>query len=305
MTPGFIDLDAATLAPGVCRCSRCTAPAAPPAPLAAHPVRHRPRLRLAATGALVAVGGAVGGTALTLTAAAPAGAEPAPSHAGWDGHRYWFLRNGEWRWTSHYDVYLRNTSGEGGGPGTAVKPVPGSDGLHQGWDGHRYWFLRNGEWRWTSHYDVYLRNTSGSSSPIPPTYPPPQSPPPPVGSTASLDAAIAFAEAQLGKPYVWGGNGPDGYDCSGLVQQAFLRAGLHLPRVSVDQFRAARPIAAADLRRGDLLFWSYSGRVTGIHHVAVYLGGGRYIEAPRPGRDVRISVLSTGYYPTFFGRVDR
>ena len=255
MTPGFIDLDAATLDPGVCRCSRCTAPAAPPAPLAAHPARHRPRLRLAATGALVAVGGAVGGTALTLTAAAPAGAEPAPSHAGWDGHRYWFLRNGEWRWTSHYDIYLRYTS--------------------------------------------------GSSSPTPPTSPPPHSPPPPVGSPSSLDAAIAFAEAQLGKPYVWGGNGPDGYDCSGLVQQAFLRAGLHLPRVSVDQFRASRPITAADLRRGDLLFWSYSGRVTGIHHVAVYLGGGRYIEAPRPGKDVRISVLSTGYYPTFFGRVDR
>jgi hypothetical protein len=276
--------------------------------MAAHPARHRPRLRLAATGALVAVGGAVSGTALALTTAAPAGAEPAPSHAGWDGHRYWFLRNGEWRWTSHYDVYLRYTSGvgsgvgsgSGGGSSTGAKTGPGSGGLHQGWDGHRYWFQRNGEWRWTTHYDIYLRYTSRGSSPTPP-----KSPPPPIGGASSLDAAIAFAEGQLGKPYVWGGNGPNGYDCSGLVQQAFLRAGLQLPRVAVDQFRATRPIAAADLRRGDLLFWSYSGRVTGIHHVAVYLGGGRYIEAPRPGKDVRISVLSTGYYPTFFGRVPR
>ena len=237
---GFIDFDAATLDPGVCRCSRCTAPAAPRAPLVALPARHRPRLRIAATGALVAVGG----TALALTATSPAGAESAPSHAGWDGHRYWFQRNGEWRWTSHYDIYLSYTSGSG-------------------------------------------------------------NPAPPKASTPSLSAALAFAEAQLGKPYVWGGNGPNGFDCSGLVQQAFLRAGLHLPRVAVDQYRAARPIAAADLRPGDLLFWSSSSRVTGIHHVAVYLGGGRYIEAPRPGVHVRISILSTGYYPTFFGRVAR
>ncbi|MFC1441360.1 C40 family peptidase [Streptacidiphilus sp. N1-10] len=291
---GFIDFDASTLDPGICRCSRCTAPAAPRAPLATLPTRHRPRLRLAATGALVAVGG----TALALAGTSPAGAEAAPSHAGWDGHRYWFQRNGEWRWTSHYAVYLQNTSRSGGTSGaasgsSAAKTVS-SGGLHQGWDGHRYWFQRNGQWRWTSHYDIYLRYTSGSGHPVPPKAAP-----------SSLDAALAFAEAQLGKPYVWGGNGPNGYDCSGLVQQAFLRAGLHLPRVAVDQFRAARPITAADLRPGDLLFWSSSSRVTGIHHVAVYLGGGRYIEAPRPGVHVRISILSTGYYPTFFGRVAR
>ncbi|WP_052433002.1 C40 family peptidase [Streptacidiphilus carbonis] len=306
-TTGFIELDATTLAPGVCRCSRCTAPAAPPASAApVLPSRYRPRLRLAATGALVAVGGAVGGTALSLTAASSADALPAPSRPGWDGHRYWFQRNGEWRWTSHYDIYLSATSGSGsasrGTTGPATTTKPGSGGIHQGWDGHRYWFRHNGEWRWTSHYDIYLHYISGTGNPVPPK--PPARPKPPAGA-ASLAAAIAFAQAQLGKPYVWGGNGPNGYDCSGLIQQAFLRVGLRLPRLAVDQYRATRPIAATDLRAGDLLFWSSSSRVSGIHHVALYLGSGRYIEAPRPGKDVRISILSTGYYPTFFGRVTR
>ncbi|RAG83897.1 hypothetical protein DN069_20045, partial [Streptacidiphilus pinicola] len=109
--------------------------------------------------------------------------------------------------------------------------------------------------------------------------------------------------AQLGKPYVWGGNGPYGYDCSGLVQQAFFRAGITLPRVAAEQYRATTPIPPNRLRRGDLIFWSSSSRSSGIHHVAIYLGGGRYIEAPHRGADVRISVLSTGYYPDFFGRV--
>jgi cell wall-associated NlpC family hydrolase len=120
---------------------------------------------------------------------------------------------------------------------------------------------------------------------------------------ADVEVAIGFAEAQLGKPYVWGGDGPYGYDCSGLVQQAFLRAGVLLPRVAAEQYRATTPIAPSRLRRGDLIFWSSSSRSSGIHHVAIYLGGGRYIEAPHPGADVRISVLSSGYYPDFFGRV--
>ncbi|PYC80509.1 hypothetical protein C7C46_12480 [Streptomyces tateyamensis] len=117
-----------------------------------------------------------------------------------------------------------------------------------------------------------------------------------------MESAIQFATGQLGKPYVWGGDGPDGYDCSGLVQQAYRRAGIELPRVADDQYLATTPVSPGQLRRGDLIFWSSNGRVSGIHHVAIYLGDNRYIEAPHAGAKVRISVLSSGYFPTHLGR---
>ncbi|MBF9071411.1 C40 family peptidase [Streptacidiphilus fuscans] len=295
MSTAFAELDTTG-----CTCVHCrahsarTAPAAPKPPATPH---MGPLARAAATTAMLAVGGGA-----ALISAPAAHAEPAPAHAGWDGSRYWFRANGEWRWTSHYDIYLRHSSGGGSGSGTAAT----GGGIRQGWDGHRYWFRKNGEWRWTTHYAIYLAHIGTghpSPSPTPTPTPNPSPAPAPGPSVGNLEAAIGYAEAQLGKPYVWGGNGPYGFDCSGLVQQAYRRAGISLPRVAADQYRATSPITASQLRRGDLVFWSSSSRASGIHHVAIYLGGGRYIEAPHPGADVRISVLSTGYYPTQFGRV--
>ena len=240
--------------------------------------------------------GLLAGAGVVAVALAPsASALAAPTHAGWDGQRYWFQHNGEWRWTSHLNVYLQYT-----GSTVATEPAaPDVLGLptKQGWDGHRYWFQYEGGWHWTTHYTVYLQYTSptGTAAGAPK--------PAPVATSTAVDTAIAFAEAQLGKPYIWGGNGPVGYDCSGLVQQAFLRAGISLPRVAVDQYAASRPISASSLRRGDLLFWSSTSRSSGIHHVAIYLGGGQFIEAPRPGLDVRVATLSAALYPTQFGRV--
>ena len=201
---------------------------------------------------------------------------------GWDGSKYWFQNaEGEWRYTSHYDVYQSRTSGGGGG-----------GGRRQGWDGSRYWFQNaEGEWRYTSHYDVYQSHTGDQQQDEQSSQ-----------AGSGTEAAVDYALAQLGKPYVWGGNGPDGYDCSGLVQQAYERAGIDLPRVADDQYAATTPISSADLRRGDLIFWSDSSRASGIHHVAIYLGGGSYVEAPRPGRSVRIATLSRAYYPTHLGR---
>jgi hypothetical protein len=292
-----LDLDIAD-----CTCAYCRdhgADESPDVPAHDRRIPARPLLRAAATTAMLAVGGGV-----ALMAAPAASAEPAPAHAGWDGHRYWFRSNGEWRWTTHYVIYLRHIGSGGAGGGASAA---GGD-IRQGWDGQRYWFRKNGEWRWTTHYDIYLRY-AGYAHPTPGPGPGDPSPTPspgqpsPVPGVVGIEAAIGFAEAQLGKPYVWGGNGPYGYDCSGLVQQAFFRAGVQLPRVAADQYRATSPISPGELRRGDLIFWSSSSRSSGIHHVAIYLGGGRYIEAPHPGADVRISVLSTGYYPGFFGRV--
>ena len=311
----FIELGAADIDAARCHCTSCAAAhAATVARQLAHSHARlrRPRVRAAATTALVAVGGTVAGTGMSLATASTASALAAPTHPGWDGHRYWFRSSGEWRWTSHYSVYLQHLTPSRPSAPSAPTRAP----LHQGWDGQRYWFQRSSDhaWRWTTHYDVYLRYTRTSTpaptptpKPAPPKPKPPKPAPPktPPKSTApaSIEAALTFASAQLGKPYVWGGNGPNGYDCSGLVQQAFLRAGIQLPRVAVDQFAATRPITSGDLRRGDLLFWSSSSRASGIHHVAIYLGDHRYIEAPRPGVNVRVSILSTGYWPTQFGRV--
>ncbi|MET8539229.1 C40 family peptidase [Kitasatospora sp. NPDC004799] len=257
---------------------------------------------------VLAGAGVVGLTAGAGTAHAAAGKQ------GWDGSKYWFKNgSGEWRWTSHYDVYADRTGQKrGGSAGSTARTVSNgsasSAGMRQGWDGSKYWFKNgSGEWRWTSHYDVYAGRTgqSGGGSAKAPAQPAPPASRPSSNSapaSGSKESAIDYALAQLGKPYVWGGNGPSGYDCSGLVQQAYRRAGISLPRVADDQYAATTPISAGQLRRGDLVFWSDSGRASGIHHVGIYLGGGQFVEAPRPGTTVRISTLSPGYYPTHFGR---
>jgi len=103
-----------------------------------------------------------------------------------------------------------------------------------------------------------------------------------VPATGRAAEAIAFARAQLGKPYVWGATGPDSYDCSGLVQAAWRSAGISLPRTTYDQITAARRITRDQLQPGDLVFF-YSG----ISHVGLYTGNGRMIHAPHPGAPIR------------------
>ncbi|RKN63066.1 NlpC/P60 family protein [Streptomyces klenkii] len=122
----------------------------------------------------------------------------------------------------------------------------------------------------------------------------------PVGDR--LEPAIRYALAHVGDPFAMGGDGPRRWDCSGLVQQAYRRAGVRLPRVAADQYRATKRIGRRALRRGDLVFWSRNGRASGVHHVAVYLGGERYVEAPRPGSGVRVSTFGR-YRPNAYGRV--
>lgn len=95
---------------------------------------------------------------------------------------------------------------------------------------------------------------------------------------AKADKVLAFAEAQLGKPYVWGATGPNSYDCSGLTQAAWLSAGVSLPRTTYDQVEAGTRIAKADMRPGDLVFF-----YDDISHVGLYAGGGMMIHAPKPG----------------------
>ncbi|MFM9447136.1 NlpC/P60 family protein [Streptomyces acidiscabies] len=99
-------------------------------------------------------------------------------------------------------------------------------------------------------------------------------------------AAISYAYAKLGSPYVWGATGPDAFDCSGLIQAAYRSAGLSLPRTTYAQIGAGRRVSRSQLLPGDLVFF-YSG----ISHVGLYIGNGQMIHAPNPSAPVRIAPI--------------
>jgi peptidoglycan DL-endopeptidase CwlO len=119
--------------------------------------------------------------------------------------------------------------------------------------------------------------------------------------TVAVQRAVAYAKAQLGKPYRWAAAGPASFDCSGLTMQAWARGGKLLPHYSVAQYAQSTPISMVDARAGDLLFWSSNGSPSGIHHVALYLGGGQFIEAPHTGANVRYNSIYN-WYPDFVAR---
>ncbi len=114
-------------------------------------------------------------------------------------------------------------------------------------------------------------------------------------------AALGFARSMMGVPYTWGGETPEeGFDCSGLVQWAYAKAGISLPRVTDQQFVAPGGVAVkrGDLRPGDLVFFRDS---TGyVHHVGMSLGGDRFIGAPHTGSSVRIDSLDDAYWSKEF-----
>lgn len=129
-----------------------------------------------------------------------------------------------------------------------------------------------------------------------------------VGATAAGGAVTGEQVAlkaleMVGLPYVWGGTDPQkGVDCSGLVQSAYASFGIDLPRLSADQARAGTPVASLDQAQpGDLIAWDNSGRNVGADHIAIYLGDGRMIEAPRPGGHVQIVPVTTP--PDYIRRV--
>ncbi|MFJ3774386.1 NlpC/P60 family protein [Streptomyces sp. NPDC090075] len=110
------------------------------------------------------------------------------------------------------------------------------------------------------------------------------------GSVAAPDsraaAAVSYAYAKLGSPYVWGATGPDAFDCSGLAQAAYRSAGVSIPRTTYAQINAGRRVSRSELQPGDLVFF-YSG----ISHVGIYIGNGQMIHAPNPSAPVRIAPI--------------
>ncbi|GGS24335.1 NlpC/P60 family protein [Streptomyces griseoviridis] len=102
------------------------------------------------------------------------------------------------------------------------------------------------------------------------------------GYATAAEKALAFARAQIGKPYVWGATGPGSYDCSGLTQAAWKDAGVDLPRTTYDQVNAGTTVSISAARPGDLVFF-----YDDISHVGIYIGDGMMIHAPKPGAYVR------------------
>jgi cell wall-associated NlpC family hydrolase len=110
---------------------------------------------------------------------------------------------------------------------------------------------------------------------------------------------LAAAKTKLGDPYLWGGTGPNAYDCSGLTQFAYGAAGITLPRVAADQWNVGAHVGLAELLPGDLLFWATDpANPATIHHVAVYIGGGMMIAAPHTGDVVKVEPV---YMDGFIG----
>ncbi|MGI9155184.1 MAG: C40 family peptidase, partial [Marmoricola sp.] len=138
-------------------------------------------------------------------------------------------------------------------------------------------------------------------APTPPPAPAPTPPPAPAPS-GGAEAAIAYAKAQVGEPYQWGAAGPSSWDCSGLTMMAWAAAGRSLPHYTVAQYAATTHISAGQLRPGDLVFWGTTGSPGSIHHVAMYLGNGMILHAPRTGQDVQVVSMYYWIPPNFFGR---
>lgn len=116
------------------------------------------------------------------------------------------------------------------------------------------------------------------------------------GSPASGQAAslIDWAKQFVGTPYVWGGNSlTQGVDCSGLVQQVFRHFGINLPRLAADQANSGTRVSLDQLQPGDLVAWDDNPYQRGADHIAIALGNGQILEAPRPGLSVRVRQLGT------------
>jgi len=119
-------------------------------------------------------------------------------------------------------------------------------------------------------------SSGGSSSSAPPP--------------ATHSSVVSIALQYLGVPYVWGGASPSGFDCSGLTMYAYAKVGVYLPHNAAMQYGMGTPVSRSQLAPGDLVFFS------GLSHVGMYIGGGRFVHAPHTGDVVKISSLSEYWY---------
>jgi cell wall-associated NlpC family hydrolase len=109
------------------------------------------------------------------------------------------------------------------------------------------------------------------------------------------EAIARIARDQLGRPYRYGGDGPGGFDCSGLTKYVYASFGIELPRTAAAQHAAATPVARDQLAPGDLVFFRF-GSATGVDHVGVHVGDGRFVHAPKAGAPVVEVVLDAPWF---------
>lgn len=127
---------------------------------------------------------------------------------------------------------------------------------------------------------------------------------PPRPETAEVGVRAAeHALRMVGVPYRYGGNNPRGFDCSGLVQYSYSRAGARLPRSTQAQLAHSHPISRRHLRRGDLLFFDQDGKRAS--HVAIYLGDDRFVHAPSRGKSVYVADFTDPYWRRHFHEARR
>jgi cell wall-associated NlpC family hydrolase len=113
-------------------------------------------------------------------------------------------------------------------------------------------------------------------------------------ATGRAETVLRYACAQLGKPYVFGGAGPNSFDCSGLTMMAYKQIGINLNHYVPDQYSASQRVSRANLQAGDLVFFNHN------NHMGMYVGNGKFIQAPHTGDVVKISSLSDAYYASVF-----
>ncbi len=124
------------------------------------------------------------------------------------------------------------------------------------------------------------------------------------GATPDMGgAAVQMAMSFQGTPYVWGGSKPGGFDCSGLLYYVYGRLGMSLPRVAEDQAKVGAPVPRGSLLPGDAVFFADSSGY--IHHMGLYIGGGKMVHAPQTGDVVKVSDITTGYYASQYAGARR
>lgn len=116
---------------------------------------------------------------------------------------------------------------------------------------------------------------------------------------------VNLASSFQGVPYVWGGSTPQGFDCSGLVQYVYGKLGINLPRTTYNQINVGASVGIQQLQPGDLIFFETDASKKGPDHVGIYIGGGKFIAAPRPGQNVQIASLTDSYYQQRFAGARR
>ncbi len=115
------------------------------------------------------------------------------------------------------------------------------------------------------------------------------------GGSQRAQIAVQNALAQIGDPYVWGAEGPNSFDCSGLTQYAARQAGVNIPRVANDQYRQLPAVNPGDIKPGDLIFPSTSWKNGQMGHVMMYIGNGQVVHAPRTGETIKVASLPRSY----------